>query len=268
MIVGLLLRNYKTYQNINFIPLSNGSMFSAIVGENGSGKSSVLEALDSFFNSTEWNLNHSLAKGYPEREPYICPIFLIEKSSFDFEYDQYDDFLQKINEMVWSATPQEFNSSPKPVSEFCSNRDILLSGGYGAHSHYLLPLGLIKTAAGAAPGSYFSIFESLEEFGALQNYPCWSEFVDALFYYVQTTYQYIYVPSEINFREYTKIESKTVQALLGTKIEEIVRNIVKKSTVIDINQKLNAFLAEISNTLEHYEYKKPAKNRTYSTSHT
>uniref|UniRef100_UPI0039B54F1F hypothetical protein n=1 Tax=Vibrio vulnificus TaxID=672 RepID=UPI0039B54F1F len=89
-------------------------------------------------------------------------------------------------------------------------------------------------------------FESLEEFAALKDDPYWTGFEDALFYYVQTTYQYIYVPSEINFKEYTKIESKTVQALLGTKIEEIVRNIVKKATVTDINQKLNAFLAEIS----------------------
>ncbi|WP_460160979.1 AAA family ATPase [Pseudomonas sp. S2_B10] len=129
MIVGLLLRNYKTYQNINYIPLSNGSMFSAIVGENGSGKSSVLEALDSFFNSTEWNLNHSLTKGYPEREPYICPIFLINKGSFDFEIEEHEDFLEKINEMVWSSTPQEFNSSSKPVSEFCFNRDALLNAG-------------------------------------------------------------------------------------------------------------------------------------------
>lgn len=261
MIVGLLLRNYKTYQNINYVPLSNGSMFSAIVGENGSGKSSVLEALDSFFNSTEWNLNHSLTKGYVEREPYICPIFLIKKGSFEFEYEEHDEFVNAINEIVWSATPQEFSSSPKPVSEFCTNRDALLNGGYDADSYYLLPLGLMKTSASATPIPYFSIFESLEKFGALKNEDFWSGFQDALFYYVQTTYQYIYVPSEINFKEYTKIESKTVQALLGTKIEEIVRNIVKKATVNDINHKLNAFLLEVSHTLENYEYKKPAKKQ-------
>ncbi|WP_162231519.1 AAA family ATPase [Pseudomonas veronii] len=261
MIVGLLLRNYKTYQNINYIPLSNGSMFSAIVGENGSGKSSVLEALDSFFNAAEWNLNHSLTKGYPEREPYICPIFLIKKGSIDLEYDEYEDFIEKISKMAWVATPQDFNSSPKPVNEFCSNRDILLGEGYGALTHYLLPLGLMKVTAGASPVSYFSIFESLEGFGALQEELDWSGFAESLFYCIYTTYQYIYIPSEINFKEYTKIESKTVQALLGTKIEEIVRNIVKKATVTDINQKLNAFLAEISNTLENYEYKKPAKKQ-------
>ncbi|MBG0841733.1 AAA family ATPase [Pseudomonas toyotomiensis] len=49
MIVGLLVRNFKTYQAINYIELSNGKLFSALVGENGAGKSSVLEALNSFF---------------------------------------------------------------------------------------------------------------------------------------------------------------------------------------------------------------------------
>lgn len=48
MIVALLVRNFKIYQNINFLPISNGKMFSALVGENGAGKSSVLEALNSF----------------------------------------------------------------------------------------------------------------------------------------------------------------------------------------------------------------------------
>lgn len=48
MIVALLIRNFKIYQNINFLPISNGKMFSALVGENGAGKSSVLEALKQF----------------------------------------------------------------------------------------------------------------------------------------------------------------------------------------------------------------------------
>ena len=58
MIVGLFIRNFKIYQNINYIPLSKGKLFSAIVGENGAGKSSILEALNSYFNNFDWNCNH------------------------------------------------------------------------------------------------------------------------------------------------------------------------------------------------------------------
>jgi len=45
MIAGLFIRNYKTYQGINYIPISNGSFFTAIVGENGSGKVLFLKRL-------------------------------------------------------------------------------------------------------------------------------------------------------------------------------------------------------------------------------
>src|SRR5690606_30772444 len=80
MIAGIFLRNFKIYQGINYIPLSLGNQFSSIIGQNGAGKSSILEALDSYFNKAEWNLNHSLSKGFQEREPFICPLFLIEKT--------------------------------------------------------------------------------------------------------------------------------------------------------------------------------------------
>ena len=46
MIIGIILRNFKTYKNINYIPLSNGERFSGLIGSNGVGKSSILEALD------------------------------------------------------------------------------------------------------------------------------------------------------------------------------------------------------------------------------
>src|SRR5690554_5186070 len=67
MIVGLLVRNFKTYQAINYLQISNGKCFSALVGANGAGKSSVLEALNSFFNGADWNYHHSLSRGFKER---------------------------------------------------------------------------------------------------------------------------------------------------------------------------------------------------------
>jgi AAA15 family ATPase/GTPase len=58
MLIGVLLRNYKSYKGINFIPISNGSGFSAFIGKNGVGKSSILESLDNFFNGGSWNVNN------------------------------------------------------------------------------------------------------------------------------------------------------------------------------------------------------------------
>lgn len=50
MIIGVFLRNIKTYAGINYIPLTNGHGFCGLVGNNGIGKSSVLESIDSLLN--------------------------------------------------------------------------------------------------------------------------------------------------------------------------------------------------------------------------
>ena len=56
MIVSLYLRHFKIYKGFNFIPLSIGQQFSSIIGENGVGKSSVLEALDFALNKRDTRL--------------------------------------------------------------------------------------------------------------------------------------------------------------------------------------------------------------------
>lgn len=261
MIAGLFLRNYKTYQGINYIPISNGSFFTAIVGENGSGKSSVLEALDSFFNNAEWNFNHSLNKGFAEREPYICPMFLIKKDDIEVADKDVGELLSALSDLVWCSAPAAFNSSTKPTNSFCSHRDVLKEQGYNKDNCYLVPSGIIKTSPNTTSSTYLSIFESIEGVNELKGHRKWRLLTEEFQAYTLKNYQYIYIPSEINFKEYTKIESKTVQALLGKKIEEIVRGTIKRDTISDINRRLNTFLDEVSKTLEIYEYKKPAKKQ-------
>lgn len=50
MILAVVLRNYKCYKGINFIPLRQNihQNMNMIIGDNGVGKSSVLESMDTF----------------------------------------------------------------------------------------------------------------------------------------------------------------------------------------------------------------------------
>ena len=56
MIIGILLKNYKIYGGVKYIPVTNNHNFIAYIGDNGVGKSSILEALDTYFNGREWNI--------------------------------------------------------------------------------------------------------------------------------------------------------------------------------------------------------------------
>lgn len=61
MIASIIIRNYKNFKNINYVSLSNGNKFSALIGENGVGKSSLLSAIDDFLNKNDLDdidINH------------------------------------------------------------------------------------------------------------------------------------------------------------------------------------------------------------------
>lgn len=260
MIFSIILRNYKTYQGINYIPLSNSKWFSAIVGENGAGKSSILEALNSFFNNTEWNVHHSMSKGFQEREPFICPVFLIEKKKFP-ELDQ-QWLIDSLSEMTWSTKATDFNPSVKTHAElFCNHRTTIIQEGITQESHYLIPFGVIKTSSSSSTSVYFSIFETLNRFSALTKYAKYKEAINELQSEIIKHYKYIYIPSEIDYIEYTKIEGATIQALLGQRLEQIVRTFIRRDAITEINRKLELFLNQISETLIDYEYKKPSRKQ-------
>jgi len=264
MIVGLFIRNFKTYQNINYIPLSKGKLFSAIVGENGAGKSSILEALNSYFNNSEWNFNHIVVtSGFDTREPFICPVFLFEKSRLPGVF-KHETELDVASSFAWGASSQSFNSANRKIaSQFCEHRNYLIEEGYSGESHYLFPMGLLKRSSTSPPEAYFSIFETHEdELGVKFIDLIDKSIADTLLQLVQDAYSYVYLPSEIDFQSYTKIEGKTIQALLGRKLDSIVRAFISSKTITDINRDLTAFLNDIAAVLEGYEYKKPSKKQT------
>ena len=264
MIAGLFLRNFKTYQNINYIPLSKGKLFSAVIGENGAGKSSILEALNSFFNGADWNYNHTvISNGFDTREPFICPVFLLEKGRLPKTF-KHEDSIAIASGFAWDAQPQDFNSATKKIAtQFCEHRDLLIREGYQEETHYLLPIGLQKNSPSGPSEIYFSIFATHED--------SWGDkFVDAItkeisestLQLIHETYNYVYLPSDIDFQSYTKIEGQTIQALLGRKLDTIVREFISNKTIGDINRNLTEFLAEIATVLDGYEYKKPSKKQT------
>jgi predicted ATPase len=264
MIIGLFLRNYKTYQNINYIPLSKGKLFSAIVGENGSGKSSILEALNSFFNGFEWNYDHTvISNGFDTREPFICPVFLFEKNRLPNSF-KYKLELSAASRLVWDATSGYFNPANKKIAvQFCEHKDLLISEGYNEDTHYIFPAGLIRMTPSSTSETYFSIFATHEDDWEDK----FSDILDkaakeSLLQLVHESYNYVYLPSEIDFQVYTKIEGQTIQALLGRRLDSIVRSFISTKTINDINKNLTAFLDEIAGVLNGYEYKKPSKKQT------
>lgn len=268
MIFSLFLRNYKIYRGWNFIPISNGEHFSAFVGENGVGKSSILEALDVYFNSpnSEWNYNHSVAKsGINTTEPAICPIFIVPKSYINKTRNIYK-WLEAVSQITWQLEFQQFNSSHITIAtEFIKQLDKFKTE-YKDHEKkfFIFPLAIEKKSQRETKHS-LSIFNGVSEYkdDLKEQFSIdLDDFIEEAASLISELFEYIHIPSEIDFEYYTKIESSTTQSLMGTTVDEIVRKAVDEKMIREINTNLDSFIGDVSNHLGTYEYKKPAKKQT------
>ncbi|OGH00457.1 MAG: hypothetical protein A2600_05525 [Candidatus Lambdaproteobacteria bacterium RIFOXYD1_FULL_56_27] len=125
MITAVFLRNYKCYQNINFIPISTNSKFTAYVGNNGIGKSAILEALDTFFNGAGWQPNSVTKYQGAHIAPYVAPVFLIDKGDVKPTKVQLEQ-LDKLSKFFWEVTEIKVNIQNPFMKAFFEHRGELL----------------------------------------------------------------------------------------------------------------------------------------------
>ncbi len=134
MIIGVFLRYIKTYQGINYIPLTNGDSFCGLVGNNGVGKSSILESLDCFFNNRSWNYNITTKKsGLDSTNPYIVPVFLIKKSLLDGEAKIKAESLSSVAFCKCLACTNLARYAPKKIPKLAAN---IKERGYSSKSSF------------------------------------------------------------------------------------------------------------------------------------
>ena len=140
MIIGAFLRYFKTYQGINYIPITDEDRFCGLVGDNGIGKSSVLESLDAFFNSKPWNFNTVTKKsGKSSTKPQIVPVFLLDKNLFQ------GDVLEKaeiLNSVVMTICDADVSPSLKSHAKTFIDHRIQISQRVNLDDKLMLPIGI------------------------------------------------------------------------------------------------------------------------------
>jgi predicted ATP-dependent endonuclease of OLD family len=261
MILGTFLRYIKTYSGIKYIPLTNGHSYCGIVGENGIGKSSVLEALDCLFNDNIPNFNIATRKsGLPTTKPHIVPIYLIKNNLIS---DANNEIAKALSEFVWTCDETDILSQNRPhFTIFKEQREILVRDGY-QETHYLLPIGIAYNHNQKATS--LSIFNTrilgekvVDDFDK-QNQQIPEDILGQLFGSLQNElvkfYDFIYIPKDIDPDNFTQLETKEIQSLMGETLTEIVEKCVPQSKIKEINDNLNDFIDKISATLVEYAFR-------------
>lgn len=272
MIVGAFIRYIKTYQGMNYVPLTDSDQFCGIVGNNGVGKSSILEALDCFFNDKTWNLNNNVKKhGLSKVDPLIVPVFMLKKEEIA---TKFHIIAQALTDAVYQISSRDVNSSQaKTISNFTKHRDKLSTYVPEIDDYFLLPLGdsfqdavakpvsvgylnnkvLVSCIQEQAQALSVTIAEDATQFE--------QEELDNLFKdlrgEIKSKLEYIYIPREIDPEVFTKLETDEIQVLMGEKLTDILSRLVPERKVQEINSSLKEFIDSVGDELVDYAYRNP-----------
>jgi predicted ATP-dependent endonuclease of OLD family len=257
MIIGTILRNFKTYNGINYVPISHGPNFCGLVGNNGIGKSSVLEALDSFFNGKTWNYNIVTRKsGFTTTRPHIVPIFLVEKTSISSDNI---DVAEVLSSFAWEVEESDILSQNRNQFKTFSIQREILKRDFDSDKYFLLPLG---NAYDNVPSLSFFNTKKLGELvvpdfdKTLQQIPDEDLSVyQNLLGELKVLFEFIYIPKDIDPENFTQLETREIQSLMGETLNEIVEKCVPQGKIQEINTSLNKFIDSVSDILEEYAFR-------------
>ncbi|TVO80382.1 AAA family ATPase [Shewanella algae] len=266
MIIGTFLRYYKTYQGINYIPITDEDKFCGLVGDNGIGKSSVLESFDTFFNAKPWNFNTATKKsGKSSTKPQIVPVFLLERSYFN------GDVLEKaelLNTIAKSISENDVSASLKNHAKaFIEHRDRLIQR-VDLSDLLIIPIGV--DYKGDTSISIFNNRMAVEKLLGDEEETTKTSLSDdelkaflPLLTKIKEIVDYIYIPREIDPELFTKLETNEIQVLMGETLIQILSERVPQKQINEINSSLNSFIDTLAQELEIYSYRTPTDRQQY-----
>jgi|GEM_PF-371283 len=243
MLAGLLVRGYKVYKHVKFIPFFEQRHENLVlfIGGNGVGKSSILEALNTFFNNASWTLTTGVT------DAYIVPVLLIDKSKIANFHSESKEFIEKISNFLWEEVTKESNKKTTgAIPNFFDFKDSIKISY--KDTHYLLMLGVAsKVISDDNPQSKkaisFGIFDSQIKKEVLGlNFEDEEEKIlrkadnDSLNRFlkdIQEHYTYIYVPTETNVAEFLRLEGNEMQRLIDKKIVDNIDRILTAKNIVD-----------------------------------
>lgn len=267
MLASVFISYFKTYKGNTYLPVSKGEMFTSIIGENGVGKSSILEAVDCLINRADWNVNNQAKKS--GSSPHIVGCFLVPRNEVPNKRKGEKivfEIYRLIDEFLRSVSVEKFNPSQRPVVEgFVKHRDEIIDNC----DDVFICLAGRQFEVEAAFFTVFDkqismLFKNQLEVSGISREDSESQAEKYLNVYVENVishYSYIYVPAEVDVGDFTRLESSGIQRLMGKDINDKIDEHLTQKHISEINVGLSKFVDEIGDSLSDYRYKRlPGKD--------
>lgn len=256
MIAGVLLKNFKSYSNVSFIPFIEHPLeqVTVFVGENGVGKSTLIEAVNCFLQQIppfEWDITVDInGKSTANRTgAFVGVVFLIKKSEC-VEAESLK--LSHISNSFWTM---DFSKSwpSNGVKNFEKWRKKLLDQQL-INDYYLLIIG--KNYDNEVKLTTFAHDRIISQ-NKVKGFS--KERLAAIHDYILKKYGYIYIPVENRVSDVLRLQALELQELMNKKIVDEISNIFESNSIKSdnseisivklINENLKSYINDINSDL-------------------
>ncbi len=270
MILGITLRNFKIYKSISYIPLSNGNRFCGLIGKNGIGKSSILEALDYYFNNKDFKKNNT---GSPKSDDcYVVPVFCIDKTTIQKNFTKHEKDIFAFSDSIWDVITNlesystQINTNYLELIQQFSKHIAAIGDTVSQETHCILPIGRDidnNISLGFFKDSVFinRLVLDKEAPNAEQKQRILQERYEELYTEIKNYYQYVFIPKDIEPENLVRFETLELQTLLNTNLNDIISQYLNKTAIGQISTGLKNFIDNLSSKLPNYKFKTPTYNQ-------
>lgn len=245
MIIGVILNNFKCFKGLHYIPLTNacGTNFCGLIGLNGVGKSTVLEALDCVFNGKDMIRTEGIKQEY---NTYIIPICAVDESELQYINDLVSLQTNRINakEMIImlsnilkakiytetsALVDDNFGKVLNDIKIHC-NSTLLID-------KYIFPLTI--------PNANM-LFNTLN----IHN----DKYITAFLDIYLNSYLYVYIPNHIASKDFAIFETEQMLRLLG--LDSTINDFLDPSNLLSIDEKFKEIAVKLTQSLSDYNIKR------------
>lgn len=258
MIIGLFLRNYKCYENLNFIGFSddNGDLLNVFAGPNGVGKSSILESMHCLFNGVDpktW----SMTIGKKQDRTLVAPLFLVKK---DLSISN-SEYIEAISNAFWGYDFSTVHKGEyeKEFSEFRER----LKYKVNIDDYWLLSAGKDSTGSIRLSPFHTQVMNKTKRDGVSLDR------VKKIYSNLIDRYRYVYIPVENRVSDVLALQASEMQGLMDKAVVDEIKLLLdkkehqpgfgKKKSILDlVNDSLEKYIGAINDKMDG-EYRFQAK---------
>lgn len=252
MIIATILRNFKCYKGINIIPFSNGSLDSMniIIGDNGVGKSAILEGLDTLFNDSPWIVNNEI-RGRKD-DVSVGAVMLVEKDRADRALDSREkQMMEEISTFFWNV-----DVTTTTLRQYQKLQELRQSVEYAKDDYYLLVVGREYEQR-----EFLFLTFTNQLRNSLSDPKPNNQTLSKIIGRITELYTYIYIPVETSISEFVKLQNKSLQTLMDSSVRDSIAQELNNKRVsrdigngrkkrLSVLELINEFLEKYVNNVE------------------